>query len=499
MSKPKAPRPPDPYTTAQTQWQFGNFNQNTPWGSVNLTAPANGQPGSLDLTLAPAQQRQLDLQNQLTEGALGQALGRQGELNNLPGLTSQLDFSRIRGLTDDFSADRQRVEQAYFDRSRGLLDPVFSDQERALRGTMADQGLPAGGEARNYDLGQFFDQRNQAYGRAAQDAILAGGDEQSRMFGLNMQAREAEINDQLQNANLSSTARATLFNELQALLGQQQVAQPGLQNFHSPQGSDFLGAQSLNQAVQNQGFQASNDLYGGMLGGLFNLGAGALSNTGLLGGLFGGNAAGAAGAAGGAAAGGAPAAGSALNSAMGGGGPLASLAGITGGGAGAGLGGLVAGMQPGIEAGLGATAAANEAALLGGAAPSLATGGAGGGAAGAAAGGTTAGGLAAGLGIGALPLAIMLGGGFANDRTARNQLALQQSGLEQTQLAGGTRVLIAPDGTFVPFNEGLMNDIRERWGVVPTEEFWSWFNTLPRVNGNIRRIPRSPSPGRQLE
>jgi hypothetical protein len=488
VSKPKAPKPPDPYDTAATQWQFGNFNQNTPWGNINLTAPANGQPGSLDFTLAPAQQRQLDLQNQLTEGALTQAVGRQGQLSNLPGLTSQLDFSRIRGLTDDFSADRQRVERAYFDRSRGLLDPVFADQERALRGTMADQGLPAGGEARNYDLGQFFDQRNQAFGRAAQDAILAGGDEQSRMFGLNMQARDAEINDQLQNANLSSNSRATLFNELQALLGQQQVAQPGLQNFHSPQGSDFLGAQALNQAGQSQNFGAQQDLYGGMLGGLFNLGSAWLGNGGgnPLAGLFGGA---------GSAASGAGSAGGAIGNALGGSGAAGSgsaLSGALGGAAapGGGLAALGAGAEAGALGGLGATEAANAASLAGIQAPGF-----GGGAAGAdaaAAAGGSAGGLAAGLGAGLLPLAIMLGGGFANDRTARNNLALQQSGLQQTQLSGGTRVLIGPDGSYVPFNEKVMNDIRERWGVLSTEDFWKWFSTLPKVEGNIRRFPGTP-------
>jgi hypothetical protein len=153
-------------------------------------------------------------------------------------------------------------------------------------------------------------------------------------------------------------------------------------------------------------------------------------------------------------------------------------------------------MQGGIDAGIAGTAAANEAALLGGTAPTLAgtAGGAGGGAAagGAAAGGaggTTAAGLGAGLGVAALPLAIYAMGGFANDRPARNQLALQQAGLEQIQLAGGTRALLLPDGSKVAFNDKIMDQIRERWGVIPENEFYAWLQTLPKLNGDVRRIP----------
>jgi hypothetical protein len=157
-------------------------------------------------------------------------------------------------------------------------------------------------------------------------------------------------------------------------------------------------------------------------------------------------------------------------------------------------GGLAASAEAGALGGVAGTQAATEAALLGQAAPTLATGASGGGAAaGGAAAGTSAAGLAAGLGIAALPLAIYAMGGFANDRPARNQLALQQSGLQQTQLSGGQRVLIRPDGSFVPFNDKLMDDIRERWGVSSTEDFWKWMNSQPAVQGNINRVN-----GRQL-
>lgn len=336
MSKPKAPKAPDPYQTAQADFSYNNFNQRTPYGNIDVTAPVFGannrlmQPGTITMSPTPELQQQLDLQNQLTSGALGLALSRQQALyggaptgtgnhmmptpnggikfgptsiqqgpsgnGQLPDLPTGIDFSSVRE-TPSFNlpavddASRQRVEQASFDRARGLLDPVFAEQERGLRGTLADQGLPAGSEARNYDLGQFYDQRNRAYNQAAQDAVLSGGQEQSRMFqdalagqqaqyGAGMQGRQMDISDQLQNFNLIGQNRATLFNELQALLGQQQVAQPTLQNFYSPQGSSFTNAQGINSnaAAQNYATRtgAQSDMWGGLLGALGTLGGAAI-------------------------------------------------------------------------------------------------------------------------------------------------------------------------------------------------------------------------------
>lgn len=300
MSKPKAPKPPDPYQTANADFAYNNFNQRTPYGNVDVSAPIFDrnnhviQPGTVTMTPTEELSRQLGLQNQLTEGALGLARNRQQWLeSSLPGMPSSIDFSRVR-QTPQFNApqvddaSRQRVEQANFARARGLLDPMFAEQERGIRSTLADQGLPAESEARNNELGQFYGQRNQAYNQAALDSVLAGGQEQSRMFDdalrgqgaqfdAGMRGRQMDISDQLQNFNLIGQNRATLFNELQALLGQQQVAQPTLQNFYAPQGSNFLGAQQLTSNMQSQNYGTQAGMFGDMVGALGSLGGGALA------------------------------------------------------------------------------------------------------------------------------------------------------------------------------------------------------------------------------
>ena len=254
FSKPKPPAPPDPYRVAGADYAYNNPSQYTPYGNLVNQPPQfgpGGQPlssGTSTLSLSPELQRLFDQQLQVSGNTLEEALRRQGEF-------SQLNQTPI---PTDFSADRGRVEQAMMGRARGLLDPIFEEQERGLRSTLSDQGLPAGSEARNFDLGQFYDKRNQAYGNAALEAILAGGGEQSRMF------------------DLTRASRNLRFNELASLLGMQQVQAPQLSSFNAPRGADFTGAQAISSNAANQNYAARAGMFGDLMGGLFGLGSAAI-------------------------------------------------------------------------------------------------------------------------------------------------------------------------------------------------------------------------------
>lgn len=243
--KPKAPKPPDPYRTAGADYAYNNPSQYTPYGSLVNSPPQfgpNGQiinPGSMTMNLSPELQALLDKQLQVSGITLDQALSRQGELSNLGPLPSP---------------DRSVYEKALFDRQRGLLDPVFADQERAMRDRLANQGLPTGSEAYGYDQGQFLDERNQQYGRAALDATLGAGD----LMG--------------QEISNAAALRAIPFNEIASLLGIQQVQMPGLNSFYGPRGADFTGAQALQSQMQQQNYQTAMGGYNNFLSGLFGLG-----------------------------------------------------------------------------------------------------------------------------------------------------------------------------------------------------------------------------------
>jgi hypothetical protein len=69
----------------------------------------------------------------------------------------------------------------------------------------------------------------------------------------------------MQNANIQQANRATQFNELAALLGLNQVAQPGLQNFFAPGNADVVSGFAMQQQTANQNAQRSADMKGGMM------------------------------------------------------------------------------------------------------------------------------------------------------------------------------------------------------------------------------------------
>lgn len=256
MGKPKQPKAPDPYQTAGADFAYNNLSQFTPYGNLTITPPSftntgtakrpfytQNMAGSATLNLSPEIQSLLDKQLRVSGITLDQALSRQGELSNLGALPSP---------------DRGVYEKALFDRARGLLDPVFSEQERALRDRLSNQGLPTTSEAYGFDTGKFLEQRNRSYERAALEASLGAGD---------------YMGQEISNA---AALRSIPFNEIASLLGIQQVQPPQLQNFYSPRGADFTGAQALQTQTELQNYGAGQGVFGNLLQGLFGLGSAAI-------------------------------------------------------------------------------------------------------------------------------------------------------------------------------------------------------------------------------
>lgn len=281
-SQPAPPKPVDPFEVAQADAQYNRIDQFTPFGNLTFSGP---ERNVANLTLSPELQQAFGLQSQVDINSLQEALRRQAtsQEGSLPGLVTELDqsqFGAIPGM-DDFAEQRDLVSQSLFDRQRSLLDPVFQQREQELRGDLANQGLPQASEAFANDLGTFNRGMGETYGRAALDATLAGSQEQSRLFNQALQSRAAEIQTQLQNANLAQSARSQLQNELAQVLGQQQLAQPGLQNFFTPGQADVTGGFGLNAQMQNNAFNARSqaasnaksgftDTLGGGIGALYS-------------------------------------------------------------------------------------------------------------------------------------------------------------------------------------------------------------------------------------
>jgi len=316
--KPSPPPAPD-YTGAARATAAGNLeaakytaeanriNQYTPYGSLTFSknptttfdqagydkamADYNAQPKSTGLignvgvrnlgapdraaftktndnwsqttSLAPEQQKLLDQQNQ-TSLALGNTMNKGvGYVQNM--LDTPFDTSRLPAMpTTADNAGRDAMTQALLDRQQ----PMFDRQKSQTEANLLARGFNPGGEAFNASADDLARQQNDA--RLA--AIQAGGQEQSRMFGLGTQARQNALQEQ-------SFLRNEPLNTLNAVRTGAQVTQPqfsGMPRQQGVVGADLLGAANAtgqwNQGIYNadQANQAATKA------GLFSLGAAAM-------------------------------------------------------------------------------------------------------------------------------------------------------------------------------------------------------------------------------
>jgi len=226
-------------------------------------------------TLSPEGQRLFDQQNQLSEGINSLALRN---FTNVE--AAQANPFSLAGLGDAPMANdetRQRIEQQLYDRARQRLDPMRDQQQEALRTRLTAQGIPINSEAYGREFETFNKGQNDLYAQALTNAILGGGQEQSRLFGLETTGRQNAIQELLLQRNQP-------INELAALLG----SSPGVQAPQfTPAGAtgvnptDITGPTmaayqgQLNNYNQQQQQSASN------MGGLFGL-AGSLGSAALL-------------------------------------------------------------------------------------------------------------------------------------------------------------------------------------------------------------------------
>jgi len=384
MSKPDAPTPPDPRATAAAQTgtnvstaiansYLNNVNQNTPDGSVSydqtgtyaMTDPVSGQTYNIprwtaNQTLSAAGQQLKDTTNQTKQSLANTGLAASNKIGgilntdfNASGLPQGGDSSTISnipkaltsfnpggpvqmslgdtgqitqdyGPADNYSADRQRVEDALMAR----MNPQLQIEQQRIQQQLADQGIRYGSQAYNDAMRVNSMQANDArYG-----AIAQGGQEQQRMDamaaqraafqnaaqqqGYTQEVGRGTFGNQAQNQLFTQNAAEAAFanaglaqqvgqaqsgfnaaeaqrnqalqegfafrnqplNEINALMSGSQVSQPNFVNAPSTQipTTDYAGI--TQQGFQNQMgiYGAQNQQYNSTMGGLLGLGAGAL-------------------------------------------------------------------------------------------------------------------------------------------------------------------------------------------------------------------------------
>lgn len=226
----------------------------------------NGDPDrwTSTVSLSPAQQQLLDKQNEISLG-LGNSMSKAlGYVNDR--LETPFDESKIpvNSITPDV-AGKEDVVAALMERQRPQFEQARSKQESDLMARGFNPGT-SGWNARFDDLG-----RNENDARLA--AILAGGQEQSRLFGLGQQARQQALQEQ-------SFLRNEPLNTLNAVRTGAQVTNPTFQA--TPQqaftpGADYLGAAQQGYQADLNASNAKNAAKGNMFGGLAGIGGSVLS------------------------------------------------------------------------------------------------------------------------------------------------------------------------------------------------------------------------------
>lgn len=259
MGKPKAPAPPDPKDTsaAQTGTNIGTAIANNSMGMVNQVTPDGSltydQTGSYSY-VDPYTGQSYDLPQytattQLSEQ--GQAIQdqNQGAQLNLASLANERsDFLRDYLPTTEAATDQ--IDSKLYELGAKRLDPRFAQEEEALRTRLANQGIAPGSEAYNRELAQMGQTKNDAYNQL----VLSGRGQAAN-----------EVNMPI--------------NQITALLSGSQVSNPNV-SMYQPQGAattDVAGLINQNYNQKYNNYQSNVSQRNSLLGGLFGLGASAIS------------------------------------------------------------------------------------------------------------------------------------------------------------------------------------------------------------------------------
>lgn len=123
------------------------------------------------------------------------ALGLLGQMGSQPAFSTD-SLPQIPGI-DDFSAERQRVSDTIYKQAASRLDPRYAREEENFRQRMADMGISEGSDVYKDRFKQFIQNKNDAYQQAGDQAYLAGGQEQQRMYGMGADAYSRALTGKL--------------------------------------------------------------------------------------------------------------------------------------------------------------------------------------------------------------------------------------------------------------------------------------------------------------
>lgn len=225
---------------AQASGRINNPNVYNPYGTQ--TVVWSGDQPSIYQTLNPDQQSILNRETIGKQVAGDAGINAAYQVRN--NLSQGLDFSGLPGAPQSAGQRRDDVIKAMMSR----IDTDTAGQRDAKNSELIAAGIRPG--TRAYD--SAMTQIDRQYNDARNNAILAGGQEATRDFGMDSQTRQQAISELL-------TQRQTPLNELSALMTGTQVNNPFAGNLGYQPGAN-VGAAPIFGAISNQG-QAQSNIY----------------------------------------------------------------------------------------------------------------------------------------------------------------------------------------------------------------------------------------------
>ena len=239
--------------TKQSLAQTGLAASNKIGGILNTDFNASGLPQGGDSSTIS------NIPKALTSfdpgGPVQMSLGDTGQIRSSLGPTGQNiqttfgdagDITRSYGPQDNFSSDRQRVEDSLMQR----MNPQLQIEQQRIQQQLADQGIRYGSQAYNDAMRVNSMQANDArYG-----AIAQAGSEQQRMMDMAAQRAGFQNAAQQQSYN-QEQGRGTFANAAQGQMFSQNASDAAFQNAAQQQGfTQELGRGTFGNAAQNQLF-----------------------------------------------------------------------------------------------------------------------------------------------------------------------------------------------------------------------------------------------------
>lgn len=282
MSKPKAPKAPDPVATAQAQTQsntetarlsnqLNRVNQVTPNGSV--TYSNNGDNWTQTTALSPNQQALQTGQEQLGIGLNDLAGSQIKKVQDILGTNFTPRRFDSQAALGDYGSD---IEERTYKLATDRLGKQFGREEENLRSTLANQGITAGSEGFTGEMAGFNEGKGNAYANAQLAArAQANNDRQQKLNEL-----EAQYSRDY-SADLAT--RQQPLNEISSIMSGTplQGQDPGSIYTRGVSDADVAGITQNGYNNQLAAYQQQMSGRNAALGGLFGLGGAALGNTSL--------------------------------------------------------------------------------------------------------------------------------------------------------------------------------------------------------------------------